>query len=283
MKLLVIGATGFLGGCLMRSHDPRFERLALDRTACDVTDPRSVRSAFEKARPEVVALTAALADIDRCEREPDLARAINVNGAENVARECAGTGARLLFTSSAAVFEGDADEYRETASPKPLSVYGKTKAEAEHVIRKLVPDAAIVRLSLALGFSPHGGTNALLDKLESAFREGNSIYAPADESRNAIDAQTLTQWILDLAHAPGARGIFHLGASDAMSRYEITRRLAEAMGFPQNLVVAQDGLALDRAPRGRRHLLVPTRIQQFSAIAVPTCAQAIERCVLVDN
>jgi dTDP-4-dehydrorhamnose reductase len=283
MKLLVIGATGFLGGCLIRSHDTRFERFALDRIACDVTDPRSVHSAFEKARPEVVALTAALADIDRCEREPDLARAINVNGAENIARECARTGARLLFTSSAAVFDGDADEYLETASPNPLSVYGKTKAEAEHVIRKLVPDAAIVRLSLALGFSPHGGTNALLDKLKSAFRRGNPIYAPADESRNAIDASSLTQWILDLAHAPEAKGIFHLGASDAMSRYEITRRLADAMGFPQNLVVAQEGLALGRAPRGRRHLLVPTRIREFSAIAVPTCAQAIERCVHVDN
>jgi dTDP-4-dehydrorhamnose reductase len=279
MKLLVIGAAGFLGGCLMRAHDIRFERLALDRIACDVTDPASVRSAFEKTRPEAVALTAALADVDRCEREPDLARAINVNGAENVARECAQTGARLLFTSAAAVFDGDAEEYTETASPNPLSVYGKTKAEAEDVIRKHVPDTVIVRLSLALGSSPYRGTNALLDKLESAFRHGNPIYAPANESRNAIDSGSLTQWILDLAYAPEAKGIFHLGASDAMSRYEITGRLAEAMGFSRNLVIAHDHLALDRAPRGRRHLLVPTRIRQFSAVAVPTCAQAIERCV----
>jgi dTDP-4-dehydrorhamnose reductase len=281
MKLFVIGATGFLGGCLMRSRDTRFDRFALDRIACDITNPASVRSAFKKAHPEAVALTAALADIDRCEKEPGLARAINVTGAENVARECARTGARLLFMSAAAVFDGDAGEYLETASPNPLSVYGKTKAEAELAIQKLVPGAAIVRLSLALGFSPHGGTNALLDKLEWAFRRGNPIYAPADEFRNAIDADTLTQWMLDLAHSPGAQGIFHLGASDAMSRYEITRRLAEAMGFPPNLVVAQKSVALDRAPRGRRHLLVPSRIRQFSAIAVPSCGQAIERCVNV--
>lgn len=280
-RLLVIGATGFLGGCLMRWPDARFECIAADKTTCDVTNPASVRAAFTRVRPDIAVLIAALADIDRCEREPAVARAINVAGAENVARECARAGVRLLFTSSGAIFDGTADSYRESDPPHPLSVYGQTKAEAEHVIQEILPDAAIVRLSLVLGFSRRGGTNALLDKLQSAFRKGTSVYAPAGEYRNAIDADTLTRWIMDLAYAPHAKGIFHLGASDAMSRYEIVRHLAEAMGYPRDLVIARNGVAPDRAPRGRRHMLVPARIGEFSGVPAPSCLEAIERCVHV--
>ncbi|HTB11577.1 MAG TPA: NAD(P)-dependent oxidoreductase [Bryobacteraceae bacterium] len=279
-RMLVIGATGFLGGSLMRSRDTRFERIAAGRIACDVTDPASVRLAFVESRPDVVILTAALADIDRCEKEPELARAINVHGAENVAKECARLGVRLLFTSSGAIFDGTSEGYHEAHRPSPLSVYGKTKAEAEQRIREIVPDAAIVRLSLALGHSPRGGTNALVDKLEAAFRKGNPVYVPPDEFRNAIDVDTLSRWILDLAHAPNASGIFHLGASNALSRYEIVRHLAQAMGYSTDLVVAQDS-ALNRAPRGRRQLLIPARIAEHSGIPVPTCLEAIERCLHV--
>lgn len=278
MKLLIIGAKGFLGGYLTRSLDTRFEVLAPDRTLCDITDPASIRSVFAATRPEVVVLTAAIADIDRCEREPDLARAVNVAGAENVARECARTDVRLLFTSSGAIFDGDALEYRESDPPSPLSVYGKTKAEAEQAIQATLPSAAIARLSLVLGHSPHRGTNALLDKIESDFRKHTPVFAPAGEARNAIDAGTVTRWLLDLAHAYDASGIFHLGSSDAMSRYDLVCHLAQAMGYAQDLVIPH-GSVKHRAPRGRRHMLIPERIRQFSTFPIPTCIQAIERCV----
>lgn len=277
MRLLVIGAGGFLGGCIMQSRDNRFEYSAADRSACDITDPVSVRAAFEAARPEIAILTAALADIDRCENNPGLARAINVAGPENVASECLRTSARLLFTSSAAVFDGEANEYRESDPPRPLSVYGQTKADAEQHVRQILPDAAIVRISTALGYSVNGGTNALLDKLQSAFHAGRPVYSPVDEYRNAIDSGTLTRWLLDLAYARASTGIFHLGSSDAMSRFEIIGRLAEAMGYSRDLVIPQSAIP-GRAPRGRIHTLLPTRIQEFSSVPVPSCLQAIERC-----
>jgi dTDP-4-dehydrorhamnose reductase len=279
LRVLVVGAGGFLGGRLLQSDDARVEWIGAKRSNCDVTDRASVHNTFERSRPDAAVLTAALADIDRCEQEPALAHAINVTGAENVARECARIGARLLFTSSGAIFDGTASQYRESDSPHPLSVYGKTKAEAERVIREIVPDAIVARLSLALGFSRAGGTNALLDKLPSAFQSGRPVSAAADEFRNAIDAETLIHWMLDLACTPEANGVFHLGSSDAMSRYEIVSRLAEAMGFSKGQVI--DARSPGRAPRGRRHMLVPTRIRKYSNTPIPTCAEAIERCIHV--
>jgi dTDP-4-dehydrorhamnose reductase len=276
-RLLILGANGFLGGALLRSHDPRFECIGFDKAACDVTSPASVRAAFTSARPTTAVLLAALADIDRCEKDPGLATAINVDGARNVAEECARTGVRLLFTSSAAVFDGTAESYRESDPPRPISVYGKTKASAEHLILETIPSAVIVRLSLVLGASPNGGTNALLDKLHAAFSKGTPVFAPADEFRNAIDAETLVQWMLDLAHSD-ASGIFHLGSSDAVSRYDMTLQLAGAMGYSRDLVVSSSS-STGRAPRGRRHMLIPEKILKYSRVPIPTLTEMIERCV----
>lgn len=277
-RLLVVGAGGFLGGWLMRSRDPRFECIGPHRSACDITSPASVRLAFESARPDVAILCAALADIDRCEKNPALARAINVEGAKNVARECARAGTRFLFTSSGAVFDGTAESYYESDSPNPISVYGQSKAEAEQAVHELVPSAVILRLSLVIGASPRGGTNAFLDKLRSAFSKGEPVFAPSEELRNALDVDTLVRWMLDLAAAPKASGVFHLGSSDAISRHRLTLQLAAALGYPAELVIPSSS-SPDRAPRGRRHMLVPERIQKYSRVPIPTSMETIERCV----
>jgi dTDP-4-dehydrorhamnose reductase len=284
LRLLVIGARGFLGGHLMASNDPRFDFTGAGRTGCaiplDITDPPCVERAFEIVRPDIVALVAAMADIDACEHDPATALRTNVTGALLVAAECARRGARLLFASSGAVFDGTAVAYFEDSAPTPLSVYGSTKAEAEKTIAALVPGAIVVRLSLLLGLPVHPGTNSLTERLRDAFQRAEPVRAPAHEYRNAIDAATATRWMLDLAAAPQARGIFHLGASDALSRYEIAVGLASALGYPAYLVTPDDDRPRPgRAPRGRHHLLTPERVAQFSSVPVPTCREAIERCV----
>src|ERR1700722_3329517 len=133
-RLLIVGARGFLGGYLIARGSTRFECLPAGRSASgvhlNITDAAEVRSVLERIRPNVVALVAALSDIDDCERRPAVAHATNVVGAANVARECARVGAQLVFASTGAVFDGEAEEYTEDSSPNPLSVYGKTKAEA---------------------------------------------------------------------------------------------------------------------------------------------------------
>jgi len=282
-RLLIIGAGGFLGSYVNALGGGWFECLPAGRSnpACrlDIVEPAGVRSALEQTRPDIVVLSAALSDIDDCERRPAMARCINVTGAGNVARECERVGARLLFTSSGAVFDGEAPEYAEDSSPSPLSVYGKTKAEAECIVAAESPGAIVVRLSLVLGAGLFPGTNSWLDKLRAKLATRQPVVAPRNEYRNAIDVETAAQWILDLAAAPAARGIFHLGSADALSRFDIARHVALAWGHSEELVTEPNGDIPNRAPRGRCQMLRPTRIAEFSRIPVPTCRQSLERCV----
>ncbi|WP_158750380.1 sugar nucleotide-binding protein [Acidobacterium sp. S8] len=106
----MIGARGFLGSFITRSSS-RYQVVRADRTresgetdlVVDVAEAASVRAAIDEVQPDAVLLLAAISDIDRCQREPELATAVNLHGAEHIANACACNGARLLFTSTGAV------------------------------------------------------------------------------------------------------------------------------------------------------------------------------------
>jgi dTDP-4-dehydrorhamnose reductase len=245
----------------------------------DITDPASVRAAFERARPEFVTLLAAQSDIDRCERERELAEQINHHGAVHVARQCAAAQSRLVFTSSDAVFDGTKGSYYEHDPPSPANWYGESKARAERAIAELLPSAAILRLSLVVGRSAHGGGNSYLEKVIGNLRASNPIVSPTYEFRNPIDAGTLCEFLLELVPRRDARGIFHIGASDKQSRYDLVRAIAAAEGADTALVVAQQAPVPGRAPRGRDDFLVTDRLRQFCRTKVPSCQEVIERAL----
>lgn len=285
-RLLVIGAGGFVGSWVARRAEATFDvtygmrRATADApsVAIDITQADSVRAAFDQARPEVVLLTAAMADIDRCEAEQPLAEAVNYLGPLHVAQECARRGTRLLFTSTDAVFDGTLRAYAEDAEPTPVNFYGRTKARAEAAIRNLLPTAAIVRCSLVLGRGPIPGTNSYIDKLTATFRAGKSVQVPTFEYRNPIDVATLTSALLALARST-AGGIFHIGSSDKMSRYQLARRVAEKLGVSLDIVQPLDAPPAGRAPRGLDDFLVCGRLPAAIAFVVPTCEQVIERAL----
>lgn len=284
-RLLVIGANGFLGGYVANTAFGSYEVIRGFRGAngqagaveIDVTDAGSVEHAFELARPDAAILLAALSDIDRCEAEPKLAREVNVRGAENVANACARHGARLVFTSSAAVFGGEKHGYTEDDLPNPVNIYGKTKALAESVIRALVPSAIIIRVSLVLGFAERPQTHSLLNNLMSKWEAGESVALPSFEYRNPLDAWSLSQAMLLLLSAEGQRGLYHLGSRDAVSRYELGLRLARWAGFPGR-VRPQNEVPKGRAPRGLDNFLLTDKIQTNCGMEMPTCDQVIEKC-----
>ena len=165
--------------------------------------------------------------------------------------------------------------------PHPLSVYGKTKAEAERVIQKIVPDAAIVRLSLVLGYSPHSVERMPCSiSSKPAIRQGNRHrIAPGGRISQRDRCRTLTQWILELALSR-KQAASSISAPPMRCRDSRLSPLGGGHGLRERSGHRAGCAAPDRAPRGRRHLLVPARIREFSSVPVPSCMQAIERCVM---
>ena len=284
-RLLIIGATGFIGSHWALVASGQFEVFRGARkppvgnrcVAIDITDAASVRAAFDAVRPQHVTHLAALSDIDRAERERELAETINFQGAVNVARECERVGARLLFASTDAVFDGTKQIYHEDDPPTPVNWYGQTKARAERAITELLPSAIIVRPSLVLGRGVGEPGNSYLEKVIGNLKAGNRIITPTDEFRNPIDVGTLCAFLGELAPRADATGVFHIGARDKMSRYDLARAIAERLGFDPALVVPQDAPVSGRAPRGKDDFLVTRRLREFCRTPVPTCSEVIDR------
>jgi dTDP-4-dehydrorhamnose reductase len=285
-RVLIVGARGFLGAYAVEAAKPRAEVISGDRHSADpggvvidISDAASVDRAFHATKPDVVMLLAAMSDIDRCEAQPEEAFAVNVRGAENVASACERAKARLLYVSTAAVFDGRKPAYREDDEVNPLSVYGTTKARAERIVRTLVPAAIVVRVSLVLGWARRQGTNSMMNSLRERWKAGTPVSFPVSEIRNPIHASSAAEaMILLLMDRDGAGGIYHAGASDSISRYEMGRRLAAHAGVSEQLVRPQTTPIPGRAPRGEHHFLLTEKLQKFLGTEAQTCEQVIQKC-----
>jgi len=284
-KLLIIGANGFVGAWVARFANDSFDVIQGSRNASgansvpiDITQSASVSDAFDSIKPDAVLLTAAVADIDKCEREKDQINQINLQGPVHVATQCKRHGCRLIFCSTDAIFDGTLAAYKEDATPTPLNEYGKSKARAEKAIADIHSDIVILRFSLVLGRAFATGTNSYVDKLDAQLRAGQKVATPTYEYRNPIDVRRLARVMIEMADRPET-GIFHVAASDKLARYDLARKLAVKLGHSPDLIVPQTEPIPGRAPRGLDDFLVCERLPAVTGFVVPTCDEVIESAI----
>ncbi len=223
---LITGAGGMLGTALQRllaEEGARFT--ALDHAGLDITDMQAVEAAVRSFAEEcardglagIVVNAAAFTDVERAEREPEAAFAVNEAGAANVAHAAAAAGLGFVHVSTDFVFDGTKGApYVEADTPRPLSVYGTTKLAGERAVEAAYPGALIVRTSWVYG--PPGG--GFPGKIIAAAATRDSLKVVDDEVGCPTYAPDLARGIIALLEA-GAHGLYHLAGTGSCSRYEL--------------------------------------------------------------
>ncbi|MDP2605848.1 MAG: SDR family oxidoreductase [Deltaproteobacteria bacterium] len=241
-KALVVGASGLVGGALMRAL--RAARIDCVGTygahpqsglvALDITSSDRLRACLERHRPETIFLAAALTHVDYCEDHPGEAFKINLEGPGTLAEAARAIGAQVVYYSTDYVFDGKAGPYDEEAHAAPLSVYGRTKLAAERALQEIVESVLILRTTGAFGWDLNSKNFAMQVYYKVRARERMTI--PMDQFGNPTLAEYLAEMSLALAQQ-GVRGIVNVVGEDLIARSEFARALVRLYGGSSDLVV----------------------------------------------
>jgi dTDP-4-dehydrorhamnose reductase len=269
----ITGAGGLIGNCLVQTAScsaPAWRICALTRPELELTDFAAVRAAFKKDSPQLVIHCAALAHTPTCEKDPELARELNVDVTAALAELAANI--PFIFYSTDLVFDGLTGNYDESAAPNPLSAYAKTKVEAEHVVLAN-PKHTVLRTSLNFGTSPTGD-RAFNEQMLQAVRRGESLKLFIDEFRCPIPAIETARatWEMAMQNKPG---LYHLAGSERLSRRQIGELLAKQWA-ETNLKIEPGSIRDFRGlPRSPDTSLNCAKIQKLLSFPLPRFSEWI--------
>lgn len=239
--ILLVASGGQLGAELAAALQGLGPVIALDRAELDLTEPAAIAASVRGILPDWIVNAAAYTAVDRAEREPELAFAVNGAAPGVLAQEARAAGARLIHFSTDYVFDGRKPApYDESDGTAPLSIYGRSKLEGEQRVRAAGAWHWIFRTSWLYGLR---GANFLSSILEGA-RRGEDLRVAADQAGaptwNRVAARCTAAAIARARAAPVTPGTFHLAAAGATSRYGFAKAivaLASARGLCPRVAV----------------------------------------------
>lgn len=238
MRLLLTGASGQLGAWVLReaqrqghdvvawcgSHPAPI--LGITPQIVALTSPDAIQAAFHHTCADAVIHCAASSTIAACHRDPAMAERINVQATSQLVELAAKHKRPMLFVSTDLVFDGEQGWYGEGDAPRPLSVYGRTKRNAELPVLHY-ERGTVSRVSLLYGPALAGRTG-FFDQQVQALREQRPIPLFTDEWRTPASLLMTARALLAVLNS-GYRGLLHIGGPERLSRYEMGQRLAAVL------------------------------------------------------
>ena len=242
LRFLVTGAAGFVGRQIARdlAESGRvysgYNRTRPDTgipVPMDISREDDIESAIRKARPDVIIHCAAVADVNLCERERDLATRINATATGAIARQAAKTRAFLVYISTDYVFDGKNGMRRESDATGPVNHYGATKLEGERRVQEEASKWCIARICVPYGTHPE--RRDFLSHVAGECSAGREFPSPVDQHISPTYLPNLSRMVIEIG-TRNIAGTVHLAGATRVSRYEMARMLAEKLGLDASLV-----------------------------------------------
>jgi dTDP-4-dehydrorhamnose reductase len=269
MRVTVFGATGMLGKALAR-HSIAAEWSGFGSKDADIRDSAAVAGAIERTRPGWIILAAAYTDVDGCETNSQLAYDVNCQGAVNVAQAAQAVGCKLLFLSTDYVFDGEGNTPYETSSAtNPQSVYGKTKAQAEFELTRIMPEVCIVRTSWLYGL----GGKCFPDTILQLARTRPEIQVVDDQRGSPTHTSDLARAIFELCRR-GAKGIVHATSRGDCTWFEFAQEIMRRRGL-NTVVRPTTSEQFARPARRPKYSVLSLRSLEDYGIAMPVWREAL--------
>ncbi len=261
-----------LGTDLMRVLGSAHSVIGVDLDELDIADARAVEERVADEAPDVLINAAAYTDVDRSEEEGERAFRVNAEGAANLAAACRKARVRLVHVSTDYVFDGrKTSAYAEEDLPGPLGVYGRSKWEGEERIRRVLPQACVVRTAWLYGKAGRNFVKAILGQAEQK-----------DRLRVVDDQKGSPTYTFDLAAAlqeaaeKGLQGTYHVTNGGACSWLAFAEKILELAGRKGVKVVPISSADLGRpAPRPANSVLDCGKFERATGMKLRSWQEAL--------
>jgi len=216
-RVLVTGGLGYLGSIVCEHLlDAGFEVTALDNLQygtgqqglyhlCanpsfdfvkgDVRDERLMQTVLRRA--DIVIHLAAIVGASACDRDPLLARSVNIDAVRLLTR-LRSPPQLILFPNTNSGYGTTSGEVlcTEESPLQPISLYGRTKVEAERVLLDS-PNTICLRLATVFGMSPRLRLDLLVNHfVYAAVKEGYLVIFEKDFKRNFVHIRDVADCML---------------------------------------------------------------------------------------
>jgi len=249
-KILVTGSNGFIGQeilhqalaasdielvALSRGENRFHKREGYTYLSADVCDEEEIARLIDEFRPDAVIHTVAMANVDECEKDPASCRLVNVESVKYLKKAAEKYNFHLIYLSTDFIFDGLNGPYSEQDEPNPLNEYGKSKLEAEDILRNSNCKWSIVRTILVYGAPHEASRSNLVLWVKKSLEAGTEIKVVTDHFRMPTLVSDVAKACLEIAHRE-AEGVFHISSDELFSIYEIALQVADFWNLDRSLI-----------------------------------------------
>jgi len=251
-KICIIGANGLLGNKLLQiinNYDlvGTFNQTPISSSnvkliQLDITKSENCDHLL-KIKPDFIVNTAAITNVDFCEKFPEKSYLVNVTGVKNLVRLSNTLGCKLIHISTDGIFSGREENYKEDDKADPINYYGKTKLESENEV-KCLNDYLIFRTNLLYGYM---SKNQIISRSEyvkptnfalwvlSELNKKTGMRIVNDQFSNPTLVDNLARIIMD-SIKKNLVGTFHATDTTCISRFDFAKKIANKFGFSERLL-----------------------------------------------
>lgn len=277
-RILITGSNGLLGQKLVHllTQYPNYYTIATSRGAnrlngnfpnfeyhsLDITNRDEVLDKVSALKPDYIINTAAMTNVDQCESEKELCRAMNVDAVAYLVEACAQNNIFLLHLSTDFIFDGEAGPYDEEAVARPLSFYGHSKLDAEKLVLKSNIRWAIARTVLVYGIAQDMSRSNIVLWVKSSLEQGKQINVVDDQWRTPTLAEDLAKGC-ELIVANNATGIYNISGKEMLTPYDMALKTADFFKLDKSLIHRTDSTKFTQpAKRPPKTGFIITKAQQ---------------------
>ena len=297
MKVLVTGVAGQLGHDVMnelakRGYDGIGTDIAdsysgvQDNTAIvgmpyvrlDITNAQSVEKTIKEIKPDVVVHCAAWTAVNAAEDEEnrDKVFAVNVEGTKNIARICKEIDAKMVYTSTDYVVDGQGTEpwKPDCKEYAPLNIYGQSKLDGEFAVSEILNKYFIVRIAWVFGTN---GNNFIKTMLKVG-KKFDTIRVVNDQIGTPTYTYDLARLLVDMIETD-KYGYYHAtNEGGYISWYDFACEIFRQAGYSTNVnpvTTEEDGISKAKRPFNSR--LDKTKLVENGFTPLPDWQDALKR------